>query len=163
MRRSGLLLLYVILFLPTTPLAARQSAGQLALSTGAFAIVDKENTIEFGVEFRSGKKLGYFTPVLGMQMTSNGAVYTFSGFNYDIYTRGHFAVTPSFAAGVYARGEGKNLGGVIEFRSGLELSWVSGKSMRVSLAVHHISNAGIYSYNPGAESVVLKFAQPLHF
>ena len=162
MGRSRLLLLFVILFLPGT-LPARQGAGQLALSTGAFAIVDKENTLEFSIEYRSGEKLGFFTPVLGMQMTSNGAVYTFSGFNFDVFTRGHFAITPSFAAGVYTRGEGKNLGGAIEFRSGLELSWVSAKSIRVSLAVHHISNAGIYSYNPGAESIVLTFAQPLHF
>ncbi len=162
MKRTFCVLVGSVLMILTSARLQAQNDALLSLSTGAFAIVDRENTIEFRVEFRSGEKLGFFTPIFGVQMTSNGAVYTFTGFNYDVFTHGHFAITPSFAAGVYNRGEGKNLGGMIEFRSGIEFSWISAKLARISVAVHHISNAGIYSYNPGAESIVLTFSQPLH-
>lgn len=71
-------------------------------------------------------------------------------------------LTPSFAVGAYEDGDGKDLGGTLEFRSAVELSYRLDDRARLGLAFDHISNASIYDDNPGTESLVLMYAIPLN-
>jgi hypothetical protein len=63
--------------------------------------------------------------------------------------------TPGFAAGLFHRGGGQNLGGPVEFRSSIELAYRFGDGSRLGLNLSHLSNGGFYDRNPGTESLVL--------
>ena len=68
---------------------------------------------------------------------------------------------PNFAIGGYRRGTAKDLGSVIEFRSGIEIAYRFGNAARLGVAISHISNASISDNNPGTESIVLSYSIPL--
>ena len=53
-----------------------------------------------------------------------------------------------------------DLGGPVEFRSGLELGYESDRGWRIGLGFDHRSNAGIESRNPGLETVHLRLSVP---
>jgi hypothetical protein len=46
---------------------------------------------------------------------------------------------------------------VIEFRSGIELSRRLGERSRLGVSFFHLSNAALYNFNPGSESLVLTY------
>ncbi|RED18444.1 acyloxyacyl hydrolase [Pontivivens insulae] len=62
----------------------------------------------------------------------------------------------SFAPGLYERGDGEDLGGTVEFRTQVGLSYDMGKSS-IGFVVEHKSNAGLYDRNPGVNSVYLTY------
>ena len=68
---------------------------------------------------------------------------------------------PSFAVGAYADGNGKDLGGVLEFRSAIALAWRFDDRSRLGVEFSHLSNAGIYDTNPGTENLTVNYSVPL--
>jgi hypothetical protein len=60
----------------------------------------------------------------------------------------------SVAPGLYARGNGEDLGGPIEIRSAIGLSLPIAERWRIGIEAAHLSNADIYDSNPGSESVL---------
>ena len=124
---------------------------------------DQRQSAQFGAEYRF-RQIGYgVRPTLGFNVDGKGATYGYGGFNADIpLYRDRVYLIPNFMAGAYSKGsDGKDLGGVIEFRSGLELAYQMQNSHRVGLAFNHISNASIYDSNPGAETVLLTYSIPI--
>ena len=69
-----------------------------------------------------------------------------------------WAAHVGFAAGAYERGNGKDLGHTLEFRSALDVSCQVREGFRVGMAVAHLSNAGLSETNPGVETLALTFA-----
>ena len=63
--------------------------------------------------------------------------------------------------GLYSRGTGVDLGGAIEFRSGIEVAYHLENGMRLGLGWDHLSNLEIYARNPGVEMVRLRQPIPL--
>jgi hypothetical protein len=55
--------------------------------------------------------------------------------------------------GVYIQGDGNDLGGWFEFRSGIEIGYEAQSGVRYGLSLDHRSNAGIYDENPGLETL----------
>ena len=68
---------------------------------------------------------------------------------------------PSLAPGLYQRGDGRDLGGDLQFRSGFALDWKLEGGVRLGFEVYHLSNFGLHEYNPGSESALLTFTLPL--
>ena len=64
-------------------------------------------------------------------------------------------VTPQFAVSLYEQGDGRDLGGVVEFRSGLEVAYAFAKGPRVGVLFYHLSNGDFYDFNPGSNSFVV--------
>ncbi|MDP6622047.1 MAG: acyloxyacyl hydrolase, partial [Alphaproteobacteria bacterium] len=62
----------------------------------------------------------------------------------------------------YHRGQGKDLGHWIEFRSQLELAYRFDDRSRLGVSLSHISNASLDDNNPGTESLMLNYAVPFH-
>ena len=141
--------------------AAAEGPDLLALSAGAFDVNDDETAAEGRVEYRSHHKLYFIGPMAGLMANSDGGVYGYGGIYIDIELGERVALTPSFAVGGYRRGDSKDLGSTIEFRSGVEIAWRFDSGARLGVAFHHISNAGIDDNNPGTESLVLTYAIPL--
>ena len=59
---------------------------------------------------------------------------------------------------LYERGDGKELGQTLQFRSSMELARRISERFRVGFVFYHLSNASISKTNPGANSAVINFA-----
>lgn len=126
---------------------------------GAFNLKHSSNAV-FGVESRIYAINNIVVPKIGMLYSSKRESYPYFGFNLelDLLHNKSLFLSPGTSVGVYNKGKGKNLGGKIEFRSGILLEYVCNNKSRVGLGVYHISNAGIYKKNPGAEDVVASYS-----
>ncbi|RME00424.1 MAG: acyloxyacyl hydrolase [Calditrichaeota bacterium] len=133
--------------------AFSQTAHDFVISYGLFDL-RKETVFNGRFEYRMPFKLAIFKPMAGLLITSRGAGYGYAGLNYDVRLIGPLGLSLNFAAGGYRKGPGKELGGVVEFRSGLELTYQLSPMVRMGAAFHHISNASLYDYNPGVESII---------
>lgn len=133
----------------------------LALSAGYHDIMDDHEAFEGRVEYRHDQKLWIFKPFVGAMATSESAAYIYAGVLVDIYLGRRLVLTPSFAPGLYREGDGKDLGGPIEFKSQLELSYRFDNRSRLGIGFSHISNASIYDSNPGTETLFVTYAIPL--
>jgi hypothetical protein len=117
----------------------------------------RDAAADFRAEYRYAPILGVgswlgLRPFVGLEATSDAAVYGLGGLALDLRV-GPVVVTPSFGAGLYYRGDGKDLGSPLEFRSMLELGYEFAGGYRVSVAYSHISNADIAETNPGTNIV----------
>lgn len=139
----------------------------VASSGGQFDVLNKGMGVEAGWELRFAPRrfppmprfMPDVIPVTGAMATSRGTLYVYGGFRFEVPLGKRWVASPNWAAGVYYRdGDGKDLGGAIEFRSAIELSYILTESARLGLCLYHLSNAGIYDFNPGSESLVLTFS-----
>jgi lipid A 3-O-deacylase len=98
------------------------------------------------------------SPTAGGLATEEGTLYVYGGFRFDVPLGEKWVATPQLAAGVYYANGGRNLGGAVEFRSGIELARRIGERSRVGLLLYHLSNSRLYRFNPGTESLVLTYS-----
>jgi lipid A 3-O-deacylase len=134
----------------------------LQVGLGYYDINDNEDAAEFRLEYRGQKMLWALKPVVGLMTTTDSAVYGYGGVAMDIFFGRRWVVTPSFVAGAYHDGNGKDLGHTVEFRSGLEISYRFDNRARVGAMVYHISNASIGDSNPGTEVLSFTYGIPLN-
>lgn len=138
----------------------------LEVSGGVYEVLGAADVAEGGVELRGRP---YPIPVLprfipdpvpmaGVMATGDGAFYAYAGFGLDFRVTARFTVTPNWALGAYEDGASRDLGGVVEFRSALDLALAVGGRAAVGLSFYHLSNAGIYDRNPGSESLVVTYS-----
>tara|TARA_B100000787_G_scaffold119659_1_gene89798 strand:- start:347 stop:859 length:513 start_codon:yes stop_codon:yes gene_type:complete len=100
--------------------------------------------------------LGNISPVTGGFITENSAIYIYSGVEWNIDV-GSFDFTPSFAPGLYRKGDGKDLGHVLEFKTEVQLSYSLSENMNFGVSYNHVSNASLGDKNPGANSYEFNF------
>ncbi|MEX0374178.1 acyloxyacyl hydrolase [Spiribacter pallidus] len=50
-------------------------------------------------------------------------------------------------------GNGKDLGGPVQFTSHLSLAWAPATALSLGLRIQHTSNAGLYDHNPGVDII----------
>ena len=136
---------------------------QLTLGVGSFDVQDKHAKWMGQVEYRGNSLWRNLRPDAGILLTEKGSQYYYIGLGYDFQldAGNHWLLTPTFAPGYYEDAGGKNLGGHLEFRSGLEAAYQFDDAQRVGIAFHHMSNASIYEHNPGVETLVVQYTLPL--
>ncbi|MBP0483402.1 acyloxyacyl hydrolase [Sagittula salina] len=106
-------------------------------------------------------KRGPFGEAVGLSVAENGETWVGFGHTYTV----NFGMTPFYGQlhampGLYFDNGGFDLGGPLEFRSGVELGWEARNGWRMALSYDHRSNAGIYDDNPGMETVALRVSFP---
>jgi lipid A 3-O-deacylase len=148
--------------------APARALDEIALSAGRFRVSDNNHINEGGLEvrlapqrFRWLPRRIDFVPAFGVMVNSDSSVYAYGSFRFEIPAGQRWQVTPQVGYGWYDRKGGFNLGGQIEFRSGLEVTRRLGERYRLGLLYYHLSNAGIYRHNPGSESLVVTFGARL--
>lgn len=152
------------LFLLSYSAPAQAEGNLLSLGVGYYDINDNEDAADFRLEYRwDNPLLWVIEPWAGVEATSDGAIYGLGGLLADIQIGKGFLITPSFGAGLYHDGDGKDLGHVVEFRSQLEMGWEFENSHRVGVAGGHISNAGLGDANPGTEYLNVYYHVPVSF
>lgn len=132
-----------------------------ALSVGGFDVIDGQSAFELGIERRFDRfrllKLSLI-PVAGVTVTSDGGFYVAGGARLDHPLGDRWVVSPHFAVTLLEQGDGRDLGSVVEFRSGLEIAYLLPNRRRLGLSFYHLSNAGIDKTNPGSESLVFVYS-----
>lgn len=137
-------------------------APEVGLWAGVFEFDSPSDaTAEFGSEYRFQPLAWQVRPVLGGQVTAEGAVYLHGGARVDLWLSERWRLAPFVSLGFYEEGEGLDLGSDLEFRSGAELSCRILPGQRLGISFYHLSNASIDERNPGSESIALTWSVDL--
>ena len=157
------LILILIIFLTTTKLVFSENSNhQYNFFIGNFDFSDhKQAAILIGLQHQNedlnrDTVIGNISPITGGFITENSAAYVYSGFEWNI-DMGALTFTPSFAPGLYHKGDGKDLGHVLEFKSEIQFSYDFYGNSKIGLSYNHVSNASLGDKNPGANSYMLNF------
>ncbi len=132
----------------------------LTFGVGYYDINDNQDAVEFRAEWRFKKLFWKIHPFVGIMGTTDSAVYGYGGIALDWFLGKSWVITPSFAAGAYRDGDGKDLGHTIEFRSSLEVAYRFQNNHRLGISIYHLSNASIGDSNPGTEVLSLGYSIP---
>ncbi len=144
---------------PPVAQASADDGDAVTVGVGVYDVTDDRTTAEFRAEYVFG---GFdFQPFVGLMATGEGGAYAHAGIGFDFKIADRIVLTPSFAAGVYANGNGKKLGHAVEFRSGAALAYRLEDGSKLGVGVYHLSNSGLGSINPGVESVMLLWTMPI--
>ena len=144
-------------------LGKTETTPRVAISAGEVLERRADPAGEVYLRYDLGRKRGPFGNAAGLSVGENGE--TWVGFG-STYTH-HFGRSGAYAElhsmpGLYFDNGGFDLGGVVAFRSGVELGYETSKGWRMALSYDHRSNAGIYEDNPGVETVQFRVSIPLN-
>jgi lipid A 3-O-deacylase len=142
-------------------LAKTERQAYLSSSVGSVHFQENDVGEEVYVQRQAGLARGPFGLAYGASITEDGGLWaglgtttTFTTPNDRWYTQFH--IMP----GLYAKGDEADLGGPVIFRSGVEVGYTNREGVRTSLSFDHRSNAGLYSDNPGLETVQFRVSVP---
>ena len=156
--------LVVAMFASATAQAAPSTDsdnGDIAFYAGQYSIFDQHfDSGMFGMEYRWADVWNGIRPTIGGFSNSDQAVYGYAGIYWDI-PLGRIVISPGVAAGYYHKGDSKDLGGAFEFRDTIEATYRFESGQRLGLQLTHLSNASIYSDNPGVETLQIVFTNPI--
>ncbi len=161
-----------VFFLPILVLAATAAHAQerpptvtshLVPYVGVGGVLDSDRNAQFGVEYRWHDVLWGLRPTIGLNVDNDAAIYGYGGLSWDLPLGRSFYVTPSFMIGAYSHGDSKDLGGWLEFRSGIEVAYAFKDGSRIGIAFNHVSNADVYDDNPGLETVLIGYHFPIAY
>ncbi len=135
------------------------------LFTGVFDYRDEvgdDKTNLFGVEHKNSELyrdtfMGKLLPISGGFITGKNSVYLYTGVAAQ-YRMGPINISPSFAPGYYNKGDGKNLGSALEFKSEISLSLDLFEQSQIGYSYNHMSNNDWGSVNPGTDNQIISFS-----
>ncbi len=116
---------------------------------------------EFRAEYKFHNKWWAFHPLIGASLTTKKQLYAYGGISLDLILKKRLAFVPNFVIGYYNKGKGKDLGFPLEFRTGVELSFIFKNQIRLGCHISHTSNASLGRKNPGLETLNFFLAIPL--
>jgi len=162
MNLRKIVIFLAMLFFATKVFANELSKHQYNFFTGNFDFSDdKQSALLFGFQHQNedlerNTIIGNISPITGGFVTENSAAYIYTGFEWNV-KMGELTFTPSFAPGLYHKGDGKDLGHALEFKSEVQLSFNLSQSSKLGLSYNHVSNASLGDKNPGANSYMFNF------
>ncbi len=160
-RWPRILFLMAVFALASAPRAEAIGLRGWAIYGGIYNTANEDKPTELGLEYRfDAFKLAKLPavmalkPAVGVAGTEDGNAWVYGGLRLDLKL-GPWVVTPQFAVSLYEQGDGRDLGGVVEFRSGLEVAYRFAAGPRIGVLFYHLSNADFYDFNPGSNSFVV--------
>lgn len=129
---------------------------------GQVQFQDKGVATELYYRHDFDRKYGPYQPAVGLSLTDQGSAWVGAGFVYSATTpdeRGYLSL--SLMPGLYAAGDGPDLGHAIEFRSGIEVGYSAANGIRYGLSFDHRSNSELSKVNPGMETLQFRVSIPL--
>ena len=166
MKFKFLVFLALLTFTLNFSLADEEGSKDISFYAGTFDVIDKEGddqTSLLGIEHRNPTLfrdtfLGKFSPVTGGFMTGDSSVYLYTGVEGQ-YGVGPLKILPSFTPGVYEKGDGKDLGSVLEFKSEIKLGFDIFENSQIGYSYSHISNNNWGDTNPGTDNQQITFSK----
>ncbi len=161
-----LILIFTFFTFLTKSLNADSKNLDLTFYTGVFDTIDKEGddqTNLVGIEHRNTDLfretiLGKISPVTGMFLTEKNSLYVYTGVEGN-YNFGPIFFKPSFTPGLYEKGDGKDLGDILEFKSEINVGLDLFDNSRIGYSYSHISNNDWGKTNPGTDNQQITFSK----
>ena len=135
---------------------------RIALSLGEVVERRAASAGEVYLRYDLGRQIGPFGFAAGLSVGENGETWVGFGNTYTVALGTRAYVQLHAMPGLYADNGGFDLGGPIEFRSGIELGYENRQGWRFGLGYDHRSNAEIYANNPGIETIHIRVSVPLN-
>ena len=132
-----------------------------SVSTGTVLERQAKPAAEVYIRHDFGHKYGPFGTTAGLSVTENGETWIGLGqtLTYELGNSPMFIELHAMP-GFYFPNGGFDLGGPLEFRSGIEIGYENRNGWRYGLSYDHRSNAGIFKNNPGIETVQFRVSIP---
>ena len=152
--------IFATLFISSISVAESDNQSQnISFFTGTFDTIDKEGddkTTLVGIEHKNDDLfrdtwVGKFSPTTGAFITGKSSVYLYSGVEAD-YNFGIINLSPSFSPGYYQKGDGKDLGSALEFKSEIKIGLDLLENSNIGYSYSHISNNDWGNTNPGTDN-----------
>lgn len=143
-------------------LGKSEQAPRLAFSVGQVVPRQADEALEAYVRYDPARKFGPFGQAIGLSLGESGETWLGYGLTYTL----PFGDTPFYTElhtmpGLYLNNGGFDLGGPVEFRSGIEVGFENANGWRFAASYDHRSNAELYSENPGIETMGFRVSVPL--
>ena len=166
MKFKFLIFLALLTYMMLNPVLADEGNNDISVYTGTFDVIDKEGddqTSLFGIEHKNPNLfrntfLGKLSPISGGFVTGDSSVYLYTGIEGQ-YGIGPLKILPSFAPGYYEKGDGKDLGSVMEFKSEIKLGFDIFENSKIGYSYSHISNNEWGDINPGTDNQQVTFSK----
>ena len=145
---------------------ADELGSDVSFYAGTFDVIDKEGDDKsslIGIEHKNPNLfrdtfLGRFSPITGVFLTGDSAAYLYTGIEGQ-YGVGPLKILPSFTPGYYHKGDGKELGSVLEFKSEIKIGFDVFENSQLGLSYSHISNNDWGDTNPGVDNHQITFSK----
>jgi hypothetical protein len=147
--------------------AASRTAGAVvepavSLYRGRSGVFDENRVGEAGIEWQLRPLVRNLRPIVGAVAGEDRSSFGYVGLRFD-HSFGRLFLAPFTGAGYFRPGDGPNLGGHFQFRSGLEIGVTFGSDAtgdwRIGVSLDHLSNGGLDRPNPGKEAIALKLTR----
>ncbi|MEM7641532.1 MAG: acyloxyacyl hydrolase [Pseudomonadota bacterium] len=144
-------------------LAAPSLAGELSIGAGAIGLDDDAEAAGLAVDVRA-EPFRRFGPTelrlgVGAEFDTDADFWIGAGLVVIRPLADAWRVEVSLMPGLYAQGDGLDLGSVVEFRSLIGVSRRIAPDTWLGVSISHKSNAGIDDTNPGEEAVLLHLSR----
>ena len=168
LKKLNLILLIFLFLVPaqSDEPVTLDTSHEYSVYAGTFDIIDKEGddkTSLVGFEHQNRSLfrdtiLGKFSPITGGFVSGNNSIYVYTGVQAE-YGIGPLTILPSFAPGYYEKGDGKDLGSVLEFKSEIKFNYKIFKDSKIGYSYSHISNNDWGNINPGIDNKQISFSK----
>ena len=138
----------------------REDESGLSVSTGVIDFGKDFETVEVGIQHRFPTDwcLG-LGPNVGAFVTADESFYVYAGTDQRINVGRSWFIDVITSVGFYEAGDGKDIGGELEFRSGVAVGRRLRSGSSVSFGFFHLSNSSYYRRNPGVNSLLLRWSR----
>jgi hypothetical protein len=149
---------------PTGCLATAPATARLGVQ--ASSVIFQEDVIgqEIYAAYDGDIRYGPFQPVFGGSVTSDADLWVGAGAKWTSISLmdGPFFVEASLMPGLFAAGDGPDIGGVLQFRSALGVGYTFDNGATLTALFSHRSNADTQATNPGLETFGIRYAVTLN-
>ncbi len=145
-------------------LAQRDAPSRFWVQGGQVIFQEEEIGEEIYVGYDAPRRYGPFQITYGASITDEGAGWVGAGTKWTTrnFSDGPFFIETSFMPGLYAQGDGPDLGGVLHFRSAFGAGYIFDNGATLTVSYDHRSNGDIQDLNPGLETLSVRYAVRLN-
>ena len=141
--------------------AKSKTQGYTSISAGPVLFLEDRIGNEVYIRRDTGHMAGPLEAIYGLSITDTVDVWAGIGYGYQLpLNLDNVFVEMHTMSGLYLNGSGPDLGGLIEFRSGIEIGYEANNGIRFGVSLDHRSNANIYGLNPGLETLQFRVSVP---
>lgn len=145
---------------------------QLGFGVAVFDLLDlgeegNKGTVEGRVELRFGGKIWGtgevwrgIGPLVGVMANADGGVLGYAGIYADFRFAQNIVLQPFTSVGGYRQGDSIDLGGVLQFQSGLLLGYRFDSGHQLGVYFNHTSNSGLGDTNHGVDALGVMYSLP---
>ena len=132
----------------------------LSVSAGAIDFGKDRETVEVGLlhRFDADWCLG-LGPHVGAFVTADESFFLYAGTDQRIHFGRSWFLDMITSVGFYEAGDGKDIGGQLQFRSGIAVGRRLRGGSSVSFGFFHLSNSSYYRRNPGVNSLLFRWSR----